>query len=486
LVRTDANGVPDPTFDDDGIVNLPFYGFGPDRISAVALDTSDPFQVKIVVAGTAKTESGSFDFALMRFRPDGSRDTLFQGPNNEPGEASFSLPGKIQVHGVDVDHLGRIVVVGVSLPTMNDARFVVARLTSSGLLDPTFDPIEQDGIVTFQAAGKNANVARSVDAFLDQNNQSRILVSGWVGDNMMGPKDFAVFQMQDNGRLDEDFGASGMRIVDASGSSLHDQAWGMIRQPNGSIILAGMAGGVVVDAGPSDFVLVRYLPNAQGGVDGRDPNFGLRGIVTHHHRQIDEGRSVALQSDGTIALAGFTSHAEEPFSMYVGRFTGNGVFRDEIISQFPYRTGHADQAWGVLVDAQDRIVAGGFHTHAFLDPAGMPVSTIEPAFAAIRLCDTSCPGGLAAGTGNASALKGDQQVSAAILFVSPAVADSNLTSRPAGPPIVGDDDVTGPELSVAGCSDLPARITCLPPRQPQADSDPDLPALDAVFTDPFG
>jgi uncharacterized delta-60 repeat protein len=87
IVRVNANGVLDPTFDGDGIINVPFYGFGRDRISAIALDTiSDPVQTRIVVAGTAEIAPNQFDFALMRFNEDGTRDTSFQGSNDEPGE----------------------------------------------------------------------------------------------------------------------------------------------------------------------------------------------------------------------------------------------------------------------------------------------------------------------------------------------------------------------------------------------------------------
>jgi uncharacterized delta-60 repeat protein len=371
----------------------------------------------------------------------------------------------VAVHGVDVDHLGRIVVVGTVLPTINNAQFVVARLTSLGQQDATFDSIEQDGIVTFQAAGKNANVARSVDAFLDQSNQPRILVSGWVGDNMMGPKDFAVFQMEENGRLDQAFGASGIRIVDASGSSAHDQAWSMIRQPNGAIVLAGMVGESVGEGGPSDFALVRYLPNAQGGFDGRDPSFGFRGIVKHHVRQVDEGRSVALQSDGTLVVAGFISNAgaaPNGEAFHVMRFSSNGVLEDETSSTFPNAVGHGDQAWAMFVDSQDRIVAGGFHTQQFVFPEPLAPLVIQPAFAAIRLCDVSCAGGAAAGAGSPSGPEG-APISADPTAISWGSA-AGATASPTAETPIGDNGAARllPEYPAPNSDPMPLNISSSP------------------------
>jgi hypothetical protein len=111
----------------------------------------------------------------------GALDATFNPAN--PGKVSFSVIGMIAVHGVDVDDIGRIVVVGTVMSSPDSSHFVVARITATGQMDSGFDPIELDGIRIFQTAGKNANVARSVDAYI-RNGQHRILVSGWVRTTM--------------------------------------------------------------------------------------------------------------------------------------------------------------------------------------------------------------------------------------------------------------------------------------------------------------
>jgi hypothetical protein len=123
--------------------------------------------------------------------------------------------------------------------------------------------------------------------------------------------------------------------------------------------------------------------------------------VTHDYQLIDEARSVAVHpATGMITIVGLTTNEgglPGHSKFHVARFTDTGTFHDQISSNFPNTEGDADAAWGVAIDSQGRIIAGGYHTHEFeFHPVPLAVQPIIPAFAAIRLCDTLCvvpPGG---------------------------------------------------------------------------------------------
>jgi len=97
--------------------------------------------------------------------------------------------------------------------------------------------------------------------------------------------------------LDPSFGTGGRVITNIEGN--FDMARGVVVQPDGKILAAGVAIG---DRG-SDFGLVRY--NSSDGT--LDTSFGIGGIVTTDFGGAFEGAwSVALQPDGKIVAAGLT------------------------------------------------------------------------------------------------------------------------------------------------------------------------------------
>jgi len=71
LLRYNANGSPDNTFDGDGRVITDISG-GDDHLTAIGLQPNG----KLVVAGRATTTTG-YDFALARYLTDGSLDIAF-------------------------------------------------------------------------------------------------------------------------------------------------------------------------------------------------------------------------------------------------------------------------------------------------------------------------------------------------------------------------------------------------------------------------
>ncbi len=269
-----------------------------------------------------------------------------------------------------------------------------------------------------------------MDAYTDPNtDEPLILLGGHVGVSPQNTMDFAAFRLCEDGQFDDGIscggdgfgdGADGKRIIDVTGTN--DAAYGMLRQPDdGYIVLVGDTDGDSTVAG--EILIARLEPDG----DALDTAFGGGdGIVERKFEgnfEINRARAVARLSDGTYAVAGFTAEEEmagEPTRMYVGRFDSEGDVIDEIRSEFINPAGHADQAQGVVVDSQDRIVAGGFHSHSGaegFDP--IPFNVVR--FAAIRVLEPTesppAPPGGPHGSGRLGQLQ--TQVTATIRWTDP-------------------------------------------------------------------
>ena len=152
---------------------------------------------------------------------------------SESGEAMTLLPD------------GRIVVVGGLNPDSDgydSDEFVVARYSTEGLLDPTFDG---DGRVTTDVGGPR-DEAFAVAAQPD----GKILAGGWAGPSLA----FALVRYTTAGSLDPEFGGGDGKVATSFGASygaIHDLAL----QPDGKIVAVGGQCGVE----SCDVALARYL-----------------------------------------------------------------------------------------------------------------------------------------------------------------------------------------------------------------------------------
>jgi uncharacterized delta-60 repeat protein len=129
VVRYNSNGSLDKTFDGDGIARVGFLGYSFDYAKAVKIQQNG----KIVLAGYSNA-SGNNDFALARLNTNGSMDNTFDSdgilttPIGLGNDAATSL-------GIQSD--GKI-VVGGKAETTADFDFALVRYKSNGSLDTTF------------------------------------------------------------------------------------------------------------------------------------------------------------------------------------------------------------------------------------------------------------------------------------------------------------------------------------------------------------
>lgn len=154
LARYHPDGSLDASFDGDGKLTTAI-GTGDDRAYALALLPDG----RILVAGWAAA-GGSEDFALVRYNPNGSLDTTFDGD----GKVTTAI-------GTSNDHAyalvlqtdGKVILGGEALEA-NVNRFALARYHADGSLDATF---HGDGKLTTTlspspTSGPNGDVVRAL------------------------------------------------------------------------------------------------------------------------------------------------------------------------------------------------------------------------------------------------------------------------------------------------------------------------------------
>jgi uncharacterized delta-60 repeat protein len=132
-----ATGQLEPSFGSAGLVQVPAAFVGPS--GGAAIDADDA----VYVFGALSNAAGNSDFAVMRFRADGSRDLDY-------GVGGFAIVdfgpiapgfGRERAGAAKIGADGKLVLVGSSYDqTFNNGLFAIARLRRDGTIDTSFSP----------------------------------------------------------------------------------------------------------------------------------------------------------------------------------------------------------------------------------------------------------------------------------------------------------------------------------------------------------
>ncbi|MFZ4800183.1 MAG: T9SS type A sorting domain-containing protein [Bacteroidia bacterium] len=280
---------------------------------------------KILAAGYAYFGS-NIDFALTRYKTDGSLDLSFDGD----GKVTTDLGDVYDFcYAVAIQSDGKIVLTG---STANFTKIAVVRYNTNGSIDSTFD---MDGIViptltTIYTQGYSVAI-QSDDKIL-------IAAQSFSGANV----DFAVIRLNTNGSLDSTFDTDGIVLADIYGDDL---AYAISLQSDGKIVVAGTSG--------MDFSAVRL--NTDGSLDN---TFDTDGKVKTHISIADEiATSIAIQSDGKIILAGYTNAAGNVHVLV--RYNTNGSLDSTFDSDGIVLSSNVCSVYGVKVQNDGKIIATG-------------------------------------------------------------------------------------------------------------------------------
>jgi uncharacterized delta-60 repeat protein/uncharacterized repeat protein (TIGR01451 family) len=297
VIRYNPNGSLDTTFGTGGQVTTDLGG------SDSPLDIAIQADGRIVVVGIVEDASGR-GIGLARYKVDGSLDTNF----GTGGKVVNHLAPLFITQAIALQPDGKIVVAGfVQIQEFTvTSKWLVARYTATGSLDPTFN---DGGMVTIDFLNHQQNVANDLAIQAD----GKIVVGGWTQGNSEPLFQASMARFNTNGTLDASFGTGG-KVV--GGLSLRTKGERIALQEDGKIILAGRLDDLVLDY--SDIIVMRY--NSNGSPDTSFGN-GFGFVITdfpesHQPNLPDVLRGLALQADGKIIAAGSRNSSDSTLARY--------------------------------------------------------------------------------------------------------------------------------------------------------------------------
>jgi uncharacterized delta-60 repeat protein len=377
-----APGDLDPMFGSGGIVIA--GGSDPNHLNtawAMAIQSDG----KIVVVGDG-TLGFNWDFAVVRYNPDGSLDASFgvagivitqvDPINHEVAQSvAIQADGKIVVAGsryvvrynpngsLDTSFNGTGIVVTLyghnSVAIQSDGKIIAAGSSHDG---STFGfalvRYNADGSLdtTFNGTGKVLTPGGSVGSIAIQSD-GKIVAAG--GSRFGSNAEFMLVRHNADGTLDTTFNGTG--IVTTSAGSSVSGASDLAIQPDGKIVAAGY-GQAAPDWRTADFAVVRYNPNGS-----LDSSFGGTGkIIIPIGDSGDSGdyaNSVAIQPNVKIVVAGSSSRVNIGSDFAVVRlnpngsldtsFSGTGTVITSVGNSYDHASSVAIQADGKIVVAGD-------------------------------------------------------------------------------------------------------------------------------------
>lgn len=194
LARLNPNGTLDPSFDIG-------TGIGGGAVNTIAMQADG----KILVAGAFSSFNGVAQNRLVRLNADGSRDATFNIGTGFNGD----------VYSMAVDADGKVVLGGVFSSINGTPRPGLARLLSTGAVDPSFDP----------GAGPNAAVY-----CVALQRDGRILIGGLFTSYNGSTPAARIARILRNGSFDSSF---------APGTGFNSWVYTIVLQGDGKILAGG-------------------------------------------------------------------------------------------------------------------------------------------------------------------------------------------------------------------------------------------------------
>ena len=204
--RFTTAGVADTSFDVDGLAYVATFGGSSNSYAYGVVVQPDG---KIVAGGTAFNVSANrYDFALARFKSDGTLDGAFNSIGTKTHNAITGNSDVVMDVALQSD--GKIVVAGTSNPTVtgDGTQFVVARYNANGQVDNTFGT---SGVVSTSFGGGTVAGATGIAVQAD----GKIVATGKVTVTaLIGDENFGIVRLNPaNGSYDSSFDGDGKETI---------------------------------------------------------------------------------------------------------------------------------------------------------------------------------------------------------------------------------------------------------------------------------
>ncbi len=287
---------PDPTFGNNGLVLVPFYGTTPDCYISVVRPQPDGR----VVAVMLRTDQTPRPLVLRRYLENGSIDPTF-GLN---GETSLVVTTPGQVPLLETARIrpdGRILVL-----LRDGGRNLLVQFTANGELDPTFG---QGGIKLHASA----QTFDTYNLYIDE--QGRALVVGAHGPYA------SITRYLPTGDPDMSWGTNG--IASPMAPIFSSAAMDLAPTPEGGYVVVGTQTGTVVTASWIAKLDPWGQPVSTFGTDGYALMDLLPASLGPKREQL---RRVVLRADGGIVAVGNISSLSVNLNVILFALTANGQY----------------------------------------------------------------------------------------------------------------------------------------------------------------
>jgi uncharacterized delta-60 repeat protein/RHS repeat-associated protein len=241
VIRYNANGTPDNTFDGDGRKDLDPATTGLQTGYGMTIDPTG----KVLIAGFGISPSDdSWDAVVVRLNTNGSLDSSFGGGD---GVASISTAtyASESARAIQIGLNGKINIAGTIIDATTGYNDMLAiRLLTDGSLDSTFSG---DGIAVYDATTNPSQQSTDIAYSVIVQPDGKLIVGGRAGYDPA----FAVVRFRADGTLDSSFDGDGVATINFT--TTNDVGWSMAATPEGKLMIAGYAATT-----GSDFALARY------------------------------------------------------------------------------------------------------------------------------------------------------------------------------------------------------------------------------------
>jgi uncharacterized delta-60 repeat protein len=338
LTRYNVDGSLDSKFGMSGIVIDNFVY----KANALLLQPDG----KIIVGGfRVLTKFGGYDFALIRFNTDGTKDSTF----GKDGNVSTHLGSDGIINAISIQHDGKIIAIGYTTLGNSIDTLAIVRYNTNGSFDSSFGV---NGVVMNSLPYSSEPQAAAIQS------DGKIVIAG---DNALDAT-FFVIRFNPNGSIDSSFGLNGSFT---DNTIFHfGSVRSIIIEQSGKIILAGSS-----KYGDS-FILGRL--NQDGTYNSP---FGPNGYAFADFNAFDISFSqlcnaVIKEQNGKLVAAGSIYYnASKRYSIGLARFNADGLIdssfgTDGLVSTL--LDSNTLSVTGVALDSNGRIVVVGYANNNFL------------------------------------------------------------------------------------------------------------------------
>jgi uncharacterized delta-60 repeat protein len=280
--------------------------------------------------------------------------------------ANYWGENKPEIADIALQSDGKIVQVGSYLPYYG-SDFAVVRYTSTGVLDTGFGAGGKVITDLFSTPTTKYSEDRATSVAIQSD--GKIIVAGSSRSDVNGPFSLPNFETSQawtwwnvalaryntNGSLDTTFGTNGKVEIDVANAGTADAIDKIALQADGKIVAVGYT----MSGYDNRFLIMRF--NSNGTLDTTFNSTGYR--IEHFTENTTEAaKTVAIQPDGNIVVAGYGIRPDGKYTISILRLTTAGLL-DATFSgdgKLVQLVGGDSAASSVAIDSDNKILVGGY------------------------------------------------------------------------------------------------------------------------------